>query len=229
MLSKKISSMMVIVSIMSTNIYAAKNLQDCSNSVVMCTTISQGTCNFQGELTVGFCWNWKFLDCEPCANVTSECNARFPSCEGQCQALSSDGINGQCDQGPSSTRHYPKGLTVTEIKNLEKDKQARKPSKEELEKRVKQSQKQRQLMLKAQQEKRDQQEKNMLLKQQKLDLEQAKKATAAATEREQKIKQLQALHQQQIQTLFRQQQERKRLEKARLAELQQQELEKMRK
>lgn len=69
---------------------------DCPQLYAECVVLRNGICNIQGTTHVDSCWSWTALECEPCARANQECNTAFPSCNGNCTALSTDESGAIC-------------------------------------------------------------------------------------------------------------------------------------
>ena len=69
----------------------------CPKLYAQCVVIANGICNTQGTTFVDSCWKWLALECEPCARADDECNSAFPSCNGNCVALSTDQFKAECN------------------------------------------------------------------------------------------------------------------------------------
>jgi len=77
-------------------------IDDCPNEAMICTTPDAYLlCENFGSIDVGYCWHYFPPGCQPCRDYSSQCNATFSACGGQCEAMTlSDYCNGGCCAPP---------------------------------------------------------------------------------------------------------------------------------
>lgn len=69
--------------------YGASSLfiDDCANGTYHCAPAGVDCQqNVIGDITIGCCWDWSSLSCNPCGDLASRCNSTYPQCNGNCQA-----------------------------------------------------------------------------------------------------------------------------------------------